>query len=508
MTTSSVGLSGFSVYVPPYRVDLRRWCEWTENSWDKVGSVVGTGFRMLGPTQSVYTMAATSALRLIDRYDVDPQRVRFLGLGTESSTDNSAGAVIIRGMLDDALRTRGVAPLSRNCEVPEIKHACLGGIYALKQALRFLATESDDAVAIVISADVAKYDLGSTGEPTQGAGAVAMLVEKNPRLLEINIGACGSASAYRAVDFRKPLVRSNGSHQFRDTPIFNGKYSTNCYLDEAVQAFQEMLRRLKREPREYFQSVRAVFMHRPYERMPLNALTFSYLFALANDGAAGRAELEQICVDARIPLADVLREMHNSADILELALENDFDRDPYPNSMKLVREFRAHEDYQDLIASKMRLGIAKMRELGNLYSASLPAWMAAGLDEAAGGKASLADQEILAVGYGSGDAAESIPMRAVKGWEHAARKIAFMDALQPVVELDRENYLALHQRRRPSVAFRARDEFVIDRIGTRSSADFSDEGIEYYRYVNGIASAEARVQRPERKTRLASVAAR
>src|SRR5512134_3365077 len=107
MSTVPVGISGFAVYLPPYRVDLRRWCEWTGTSWEKVKSVVGTGFRMPGPGQSIYTMAATAALRLMDQYDVDPRRVRFLALGTESSTDNAAGAVIVRGMLDAAMRERG-----------------------------------------------------------------------------------------------------------------------------------------------------------------------------------------------------------------------------------------------------------------------------------------------------------------------------------------------------------------------------------------------------------------
>ena len=40
-------------------------------------------------------LAATAVLRLIRQYDVDPGRVKFLGLGTESSTDNSAGAIIV-----------------------------------------------------------------------------------------------------------------------------------------------------------------------------------------------------------------------------------------------------------------------------------------------------------------------------------------------------------------------------------------------------------------------------
>src|SRR4051812_17582561 len=84
-----VGLSGLSVYVPRYRVDLERWCNWTGDSWDKVSSVVGRSFRMRAPNENAYTMAATAALRLIRAYDVDPRRVGYFALGTESSNDNS-----------------------------------------------------------------------------------------------------------------------------------------------------------------------------------------------------------------------------------------------------------------------------------------------------------------------------------------------------------------------------------------------------------------------------------
>ena len=161
MTNRAYGISGFAMYVPPYRVDLQRWCEWTGVEWSKISQVVGTGFRLLGPQQSVYTMAANAVLRLIERYDVDPRRVRFLALGTESSTDNSAGAIIIKGMVDSALKAQGSPPLSRNCEVPEFKHACLGGIYALKSALRFLTVDGDDSLAIVVCADKALYERGN-----------------------------------------------------------------------------------------------------------------------------------------------------------------------------------------------------------------------------------------------------------------------------------------------------------------------------------------------------------
>ncbi len=484
MISEAIGISGFAACLPPYRVDLRQWCDWTGSSWEKISSVVGTGFRMPGPGQSVYTMAATAVLRLMDQYGVDPGRVRFLALGTESSTDNSAGAVIIRGMLDAALRERGMTALSRHCEVPEFKHACLSGVYAMKNALRFLATEPGNPVAIVVSADVAKYDLGSSGEATQGAGAVAMLLEKQPALLEVDLAACGSASAYRAIDFRKPMFRaSSHGNCFRETPVFNGKYSTTCYLDEALQAMREMWRRLSRDPLAYLRTVSAVFMHRPYERMPLNALGFSYLAALAADGAMGLAELAGYCRTSGVDLDHVLAEMRASPDILTLALEGNLERDPWPMTMRLLRDFRAHPLYQDVVAGKLRLGAQPMRELGNLYSASLPAWLAAGMEEAARGSIDLARQDILALGYGSGDAAEAVPMRVVHNWAAAASRIGFAASLMPSVDLSQAEYVSLHRTGSGPRPLPGREEFVIDHVGRSNTAEYADEGVEYYRYV-------------------------
>jgi hydroxymethylglutaryl-CoA synthase len=111
------GVSAMSLYVPPFRVPLEQWCEWTGNSWDKISAVVGRSFRVPGRHENVYTMAANAVLRLIRQNDIDPSRVGFLGLGTESSTDNAAGAVIVRGMVDRALDALGLPRLSRNVEV-------------------------------------------------------------------------------------------------------------------------------------------------------------------------------------------------------------------------------------------------------------------------------------------------------------------------------------------------------------------------------------------------------
>ena len=489
MGNDQVGISGFAAYLPPYRVDLQDWCEWTGNDWDKIRNVVGTGFRMLGPAQSVYTLAATATLRLIDQYDIDPQRIRFLSLGTESSTDNSAGAVIVKGMLDEALRQRGQQPISRNCEVQEVKHACLGGVYAMKNALRFLALEPRDSVAIVVSADIAKYDLGSSGESTQGAGAVAMLLERSPRLLEVDLAACGSASDYRAVDFRKPMTRpanGNGSDsiKFHDTPVFNGKYSTSCYLDETLHALRDMESKLARNPADYYSALRAVFMHRPYQQMPINSWGFCYLVGLAHDGDAGNAELAEYCASANLQFSDVLAEMQSAPNILSLALEGDLNRDPYPMTMQLLKGFRKCDRFKSIVEEQLSLGSDMVREIGNVYSASLPAWIAAGLEEALHRNIDLAGQDILAIGYGSGDAAEAIPMRAVTPWKEATKRIQFAAAMEPVQNLDRSQYSSLHATgHADSLQCAQNEEFMVERIGCSSQPGFADDGIEYYRFI-------------------------
>ncbi len=485
--TDQVGISGFAVYVPPYRVDLESWCRWTNNPWDKTRAVVGHSFRMRGPAQSVYTMAATAVMRLIDRYQVDPRRVGFLGLGTESSTDNSAGAVIIKGMLDEGLQASGRPPLARSCEVPEVKHACLGGVYALKHALRYLALEPEDRCAIVVSADIAEYARGSSGEPTQGAGAVAMLIERNPKLLTVHLEHIGSASSYRAVDFRKPvlrnLIRGKLNCHFQDLPVFNGKYSTTCYLDETQHALDEMSRRMGRDAPEYYRELAAIFMHRPYHRMPEQSFAMSYLFGLANDGASGLVELERHCQRANMPVEKVLAEMRSSPDILQLVKDGNIDADAYPLSMQLLKDFRASREFSGMVAAKMSLGSEAMKDIGNVYCAALPAWMAAGFEDAYQRGSNLANGKVLAVGYGSGDAAEAIPMTVAPTWREAAAKIGFEAALEPHQDLTKAQYESLHDTGTAQGLVDPDDGFVIQSIGSSANAKFSDEGIEYYRFV-------------------------
>ena len=81
-----------------------------------------------------------------------------------------------------------------------------------------------------------------------------------------------------------------------------------------------------------------------------------------------------------------------------------------------------------------------------------------------------AGKTLLAVGYGSGDAAEAIPLQVVAGWEQAAAKIGVARALAGAVELTREQYERRHDGTGCGVALRAAREFVVERVGSASRA--------------------------------------
>ncbi len=490
------GVSALSVYVPRLRVPLEAWCEWTASPWDKVQSVVGRSFRVVGQHENVYTMAANAVLRLIRRNGLDPREIGWLGLGTESSTDNAVGAVIVRGMVDQALDKLGLPRLSRQLEVPEFKHACLGGIYALKGALRYVMSDGRHRRAIVVSSDVAEYERGSTGEQTQGAGAVAALVEAEPRLFAVDLEHAGSASDYRGPDFRKPFARhfaegyASRTRRLSDFPVFSGKYSTVSYLDETVLAVETMLERLGVSAGQYYRDVKALFFHRPYHLMPIQAMSFLYVRGLAR-GDHHHDELQQLCQAAKVSFQAVLAETASSPDLFahltpEAPGNSDaLEASPYEATSAVASVLRKQAAFLELLAKKMSLGSDAVKDVGNLYSAALPAWIAAGLEEAERRGLELEGAPMIAVGYGSGDAAEALPFHAVAGWQRAAARIGFAEAMAGAIDLSQAQYEALHDRRDAAdIDYRPRDEFAIHRIGKKYDRGFQDLGVEYYEFVS------------------------
>jgi hydroxymethylglutaryl-CoA synthase len=89
--------------------------------------------------------------------------------------------------------------------------------------------------------------LASTGEYTQGGGAVAVLISANPTLLEIeNQFGVATDSVFDFFKPRRPTTKNlvqglpetfaDKVEIFTDEPVFEGQYSNQCYQDRIREA--------------------------------------------------------------------------------------------------------------------------------------------------------------------------------------------------------------------------------------------------------------------------------
>ncbi|EPY19079.1 hydroxymethylglutaryl-CoA synthase [Strigomonas culicis] len=399
-------------------------------------------------------------------------------------------------MVDKGLEALGLPSISRHCEVPEFKHACLGGVYAMESAVRFASADGGDRVAIAVAADIAEYALGSTGEQTQGAGATALLIESKPRLFEVQLKFSGSASDYRGPDFRKPhkrhfmkleaYNRSSEHGKVADFPVFSGPYSTLVYQEEVTVAVEHMLQRLGQAPGKYYDDVTALFFHRPYNMMPIQAMSFLYARGLARaTSAEHKQRFADLCAVAKVTPADVIAELDVDPKYFKQIESGVEPKDAFPNTGKVSRVLRKEKSFMELLENKMSIGSPTMANFGNLYTASLPCWLAAGFEEAYQKKLDIAGKPMVMVGYGSGDASMSIPIMPVKGWEEAASKIHVASALENPLNITKDQYESLHTGREKTdiAASHRKMEFVIERLGSRNEVAFQDVGIEYYKFL-------------------------
>src|SRR5260370_16672013 len=88
--------------------------------------------------------------------------------------------------------------LSRTCRLFEVQHACYAGTAAFQSAISFIVSNArPGAKALVVATDNSKAAIkGTYVEPSQGAGAVALLVSDQADILEIDFAANGYPSYY------------------------------------------------------------------------------------------------------------------------------------------------------------------------------------------------------------------------------------------------------------------------------------------------------------------------
>ena len=165
----------------------------------------GVGVKSLSvppPNEDQSSMAASAAYRVMETYKVLPSEVFRIDTPTESGLDGSRALVSdVVGMLEQVY---GNGSLSHVLGY-EQKFACVSGMERyLDTSAWFAAGWNTSKYALIVATDVAKYDIKSREEPTQGAAAAAVLVGNDPKLLEIVPGAFGSALRNEKGDFKKP----------------------------------------------------------------------------------------------------------------------------------------------------------------------------------------------------------------------------------------------------------------------------------------------------------------
>lgn len=213
----SVGIDEISFYTSNYYFDLRTLAEVQNTDTEKYYQGIGQEkMGMAAPDEDVVTMAANAALPLVERVGTDA--VTTLMFATETGIDQSKSAgIYVHRLLN----------LHENCRVVELKQACYSATAALQMACALVARQPEKKV-LVIASDIARYDLDSPGEATQGCGAVAMLIAADPRLVEIEPEVGNYAED--VMDFWRP--------NYRTTALVDGKYSTKIYLKSLKKAWE------------------------------------------------------------------------------------------------------------------------------------------------------------------------------------------------------------------------------------------------------------------------------
>ena len=217
-----IGIHDLEVATSHYVVELDTLAE--RHGIDPNKFHIGLGqdaFSMPAPDEDIITMAAEAAQLLLERHDAT--KIRQVLFATESSVDQSkAAGVYLHELLGLPANVRSV----------ELKQACYSGTAALQMAVNAIARNPEEQI-LVITSDVARYALDSGGEPTQGAGSVAMLISANPNLVEIEPGS--GLHTTDVNDFWRP----NDS----TTPYVDGQLSLAAYLNATNAAWDDLTSR-------------------------------------------------------------------------------------------------------------------------------------------------------------------------------------------------------------------------------------------------------------------------
>ncbi|AWN61572.1 hydroxymethylglutaryl-CoA synthase [Streptococcus sobrinus] len=243
----SIGIDKIGFATAKYRLDMADLAVARDTDPNKYSLGLMLDSLSIAPiTEDIVTLGAAAAEQILTKED--KATIDMVIVATESSIDQSkAAAVFIHGLL-------GIQPFARSFE---IKEACYSATAALNYAKLHVTAQAASKV-LVIASDIAKYGIKTSGEPTQGAGAVAMLVTNQPRILTFNDD--NVAQTRDVMDFWRP--------NYSTTPFVQGIFSTKQYLDCLKTTWAEYQKRYQGKLEDFA----AFCFHIPYPKLARKGL--------------------------------------------------------------------------------------------------------------------------------------------------------------------------------------------------------------------------------------------
>lgn len=257
-----IGIDKIGFYTPHLYVDMKKLAVAREIEPEKFTIGIGQEKMALAPlTQDAVTLAANAALNILD--EKDKEKIDLVIFGTESGIDHSkATAIYVHHLLG----------LRSEARAFEIKQACYGATAGIQMAKGHIALNPESKV-LVLGSDISRYGLNTSGEATQGAGAVALVISAEPSIL-----AFEEQSAYVTadiMDFWRPI--------YSEAAFVDGKFSNEQY----IQFFATAWAQYKAKTNLALKDFEAICFHLPYTKMGLKALKP----VLLEEGSAADQEL-------------------------------------------------------------------------------------------------------------------------------------------------------------------------------------------------------------------------
>jgi hydroxymethylglutaryl-CoA synthase len=357
--------------------------------------------------EDIVTMGANAAKRLMERKGLEPADVGRIDVATESAFDNSKPvSTYIAGCLEQTFDGD-----FRHANKGERKFACVAGTQAIDDAYNWIrAGRHRGRAALVIATDTALYARGDAGEATQGAGAVAMLIDEDPDLV-----ALSTEQGYGSMDetdFLKP------NQQF---PSVDGKRSVQVYLARMREALTD------------YESVAGDTHPDDFKLVP---------FHTPFPGMVRKAAL----LGFRHMTRDTEIEEELAAEIGRQPRPEAFDdEDAYFDAVAdYTDELKGTDRYQAWYDRVIDPTLSISRHVGNWYTGSVHVARASGLKHALENDIDLTGEKLLVASYGSGAQAEIHDEVVQPGWEEEIEQLNVDEQLEARYDMSFEEYETVH----------------------------------------------------------------